>query len=158
MPILRNGVVALTLGPVEYRDPVYTAAGVAITAHARAVTIRAAQAHYNRFAYADTDSLHLLGDEPVTLDVDPSRLGAWAHEGRFTRALFARAKAYTEEQEDGSFATHIAGLPVEVAASVRFEDYFTGKVFSGKLIPVKVPGGVVLKDVGFTLAKLLDNG
>ena len=131
---------------------------MAITAHARAITVRAAQAHYHQFAYADTDSLHLVGEPPQGLDIDPARLGAWKHEGHFTRALFARAKAYTEEQDDGRLVTHIAGLPAAAAEMVRFEDYFTGKVFSGKLTPVKVPGGVVLKDTGFTLAKLLDNG
>ena len=157
IPVLVKGVVRLVAGEPEERDPVYTAAGVAITAHARAITVRAAQAHYQQFAYADTDSLHLVGEPPQGLDIDPSRLGAWKHEGHFTRALFARAKAYTEEQDDGRLVTHIAGLPATAAELVRFEDYFTGKVFTGKLTPVKVPGGVVLKDVGFTLAKLLDN-
>lgn len=158
IPVLDQGVVRLTVGEFEEREPVYTAAGVAITAHARAITVRAAQAHFHQFAYADTDSLHLVGEPPRGLDIDPARFGAWKHEGHFTRALFARAKAYTEEQDDGRLVTHIAGLPAAAAERVCFEDYFTGKVFTGKLTPVKVPGGVVLKDVGFTLAKLLDNG
>lgn len=151
-----KGVPRLVPGPEEVRDPVYTAAGVFITAHARAQTVRAAQAHFEQFAYADTDSLHLIGDEPKDLDIHPSRLGAWKHEYHFQRGLFARAKAYTEQHDDGSFETHIAGLPRAVAGDVRFEDYFNGKTFQGKLTPVRVPGGVVLKDVGFTLAKVLD--
>lgn len=169
IPVLDDDVVRLVRGPEESRDPVYTAAGVFITAYARAQTVRAAQAHYHQFAYADTDSLHLLGDPPTDLDIHPSRLGAWKHESRFKAALFARAKAYTEVMSDddtcidcgrshwipGEWETHIAGLPRAAQKLVRFEDYTNGRVFEGKLTPVKVPGGVVLKDVGFTLAKVM---
>lgn len=155
--MLEDNVVKLVPGPDDERDPVYTPMGVFITAYARHQTISAAQAHYDQFCYADTDSLHLVGDPPDNLDIHPSRLGAWKHEYAFTEALFARAKAYTEHLADGTWVTHIAGLPRDVADQVRFEDYRNGRTFPGKLTPVKVPGGVVLKDVGFTLAKVLPN-
>lgn len=172
VPTMEDNVVKLVRGPEESREPVYTAAGVFITAYARCKTIRAAQAHYGQFAYADTDSLHLVGEAPKDLDIHPKRLGAWKHEYRFKSALFARAKAYTEVMHDddfcmdcgkahwkpGEWETHIAGLPRSVQHDVRFEDYQTGKTFAGKLTPVRVPGGVVLKDVGFTLAKVLPGG
>lgn len=161
----KNDVPKLVLGREQTRDPVYTPAGVFITAYARNQTIRAAQAHFDQFAYADTDSLHLIGDAPTDLDIHPSRLGAWKHEYHFSEALFARAKAYTEHVDwtpkggpCDEWETHIAGLPRDVAAQVRFDDYRNGRVFPGKLTPVRVPGGVVLRDVGFTLAKVLPNG
>ncbi len=66
------------------KEPIYTAAGVFITSHARALTIRAAQASYDVFAYADTDSLHLLTDTvPDGIDVDPVRMGAGKFEYAF---------------------------------------------------------------------------
>lgn len=151
-PVMEDDIVKLKMGPEETRDPVYTAMGVFITAYARDVTVRAAQAHYPHFAYADTDSLHLLMDEdPATLEVHPSRLGAWKFEYAFDSAMYIRAKAYVEHLSTGEYITHVAGLPDQVAKQVTFSDVVEGKVFHGKLVPKRVPGGVVLEDVGFTL-------
>lgn len=158
IPILdEKGIVRLVIGEEETREPVYTAMGVFITSYARNYTIRSAQSHYDRFAYADTDSLHLVGIEPVNLDIHPTRMGAWKHEYNFTEALFARAKAYTERHENGELETHIAGLPKAAANQVTFEHYLTGHSFGGKLSPKRVPGGIVLTDVGFTLNKTGEN-
>ena len=167
IPVLENDVVKLKLGPPEMKDPIYIPLGVFITAYARDVTIRAAQQHYDSFAYADTDSLHLLVDEdPTTLEVDPKKLGAWKREYLFDAALFIRAKTYTElvspghchnedddheHQPHGCHVTHIAGLPVSVAKQLTFDDFVGGRKFSGKLNPKTVPGGVILDDVGFTM-------
>jgi hypothetical protein len=154
IPIMEDNKVRLVLGDDETRDPVYTAMGAFITAYARDFTIRNAQKHYFRFAYADTDSLHLIGSDDVQLDVHPTRLGAWKHEYDFDEAFFMRAKAYTERHTNGELETHIAGLPIDAAKQVTFEDYKTGRVFGGKLSPKRVPGGIVLEDVGFTLVKV----
>lgn len=153
IPILEDEVVRLVMGEEETRDPVYTAMGVFITSYARNFTIRSAQKHYDRFAYADTDSLHLVGTDSVNLDIHPTRMGAWKHEYNFTEAFFARSKAYTERHENGELETHIAGLPIQAAKQVTFEHYLTGHTFGGKLSPRRVPGGIVLTDVGFTLNK-----
>lgn len=160
--------VTLVVGDDETRDPVYTAMGVFITAYARDVTIRAAQEHYPVFAYADTDSLHLLIDQdPPGLDVDPHKLGAWKREYRFESGLFVRAKAYIERldtephspadctlDEHGHWCrhvTHVAGLPDRISAKMTMEDFIGGRTFTGKLQPKRVPGGIVLVDVGFTM-------
>ena len=162
-PHLKDGHLAFHMGEPAQRDPVYTAMGVFITAYARAKTIRAAQAHHEDFAYADTDSLHLVTDSmPKDLDVDPNRLGWWKHEGDFDNAYYARAKCYTEHKvvpgmhrmnpKRHVWDTHIAGLPRSVAADVRFTTYGEAPVrLGGKLVPRQVPGGVVLSDVGFLL-------
>lgn len=153
VPRLEDDVVRYSLGQEERRNPVYTAMGVFITAYARETTIRAAQDHYDVFAYADTDSLHLLTDEmPSKLDVHPSRLGAWKHEYDFDAAFFARPKAYSELRSDnGEYETHISGLPTKVAKLLTFDDFVNGKEFSGNLKQRRVPGGVVLVEAGFTL-------
>jgi len=144
--------VKLELGLTETRDPIYTAMGVFITAYARDMTIRAAQDNYATFAYADTDSLHLLTDEdPDNLWVDAQALGAWKFEYAFSRALFVGAKRYIEHKVNGDYECHVAGLPVEIGEALTIEDFVPGRRFEGKLNPRRVPGGIVLEDVGFTL-------
>jgi hypothetical protein len=153
VPILdENGVVKLVVGEEEKRNPVYTPVGVFITAYARDVTIRAAQQNYDTFAYADTDSLHLLVNaDPPGLDVHPSKLGAWKYEGAFTEAIYVRAKCYCEHMSDGTYSTHVAGLPESIAEKVTLDDMQHGTVWSGKLSPQRVRGGIVLSSVDFTL-------
>ena len=175
-----NDVVKLVIGDPETRDPVYTAMGAFITAYARAITIRAAQANYDVFAYCDTDSLHLLVDEdPENLDIDPYKLGAWKFEYSFSDALFIRAKSYIEHKDeycDGKYQwkvddepgenpltgetpnellieheTHIAGLPTDVGKWLTLDNTVPGMKLSGKLMPRRVPGGIILEEIDFTL-------
>ena len=128
----------------QKRKPVYLPVGVFVTAYARYKTITSAQSVYDRFLYADTDSLHLLGtDIPDCLDVDPFRLGAWKHESTFTAAKFLRAKCYTEEI-DGSLETHVSGMPYNLHDQVTLENFDFGAVYDGKLYQKRVPGGIVL--------------
>lgn len=177
VPRMEDDIVKFSLGKETTRNPVYTAMGVFITAYAREITIRAAQANYKVFAYADTDSLHLLTTEvPDNLYVHPSELGAWKHEYNFQSAFFARSKAYAERhypgecekpeheecwegdhsgchvhREGGCYEVHISGMPVEVADGLTFDDFTNGRYFEGNLKQKRVPGGVVLVDSGFTL-------
>ena len=147
-----NNVVKLVMGDDDKRDPVYTAMGAFITAYARKVTIDAAQANYDVFAYADTDSLHLLTlDPPIGIEIDDHKLGTWKKEYEFDAALYARAKAYIERTFDGEHITHVAGLPDRIAKEMTIADFQNGKRFTGKLQPKRVPGGMVLEDVGFTM-------
>ena len=139
-------------GMDDQRAPVYTAMAVFITAYARALTIRAAQANYGTFAYADTDSLHLLTDEvPEGLEVHPTKMGAWKIEYYFTNAFYVRPKAYIEQTADGEYVNRVAGLPEQISAQITFDDITNGKVFEGKLKPVSVPGGIVLLPIEYKL-------
>ena len=114
IPYLEDGVVKLKRGDSETRPPVYTAAGVFITAYARDITIRSAQANYKNFMYADTDSLHLAFDDewdgeyvdpksgqsfkvPGNINIHPTELGAWKFEYAFEHAWYIRPKAYLEQ-------------------------------------------------------------
>ena len=152
IPTLDGDTVKLVRGENETRPPVYTAAGVFITAYARDLTIRSAQANYDTFAYADTDSLHLLQTNvPESLTVHPTDLGAWKFEYEFENAYYIRPKAYLERLTDGTYVNRIAGVPVGVSAALTFDDLVEGKVLHGKLAPKHVPGGIVLKDVPFEL-------
>jgi hypothetical protein len=143
----KDNAVHYTTGELETRDPVYTAVGVFITSYGRDITIRAAQANYDVFAYADTDSLHLLTDVlPEGIEVDPNKLGAWKLEYYFDEAMYIRAKANLGEYEN-----RIAGLPEPISSKLTFSDITDGNILHGKLIPKSVPGGIVLQDIPFKL-------
>lgn len=94
-----NGIVRYQKGEDEYRDPIYLPVGTFITAYARDTTIRSAQSVYDRFIYADTDSLHLEGtDIPSEIEIDDTKLGVWKHESSFDMARFVRQKTYMERE------------------------------------------------------------
>lgn len=151
IPWYDNGVVKYRLGEKETRDPIYIPVGTFITAWARYKTISSAQKVYDRFVYADTDSLHLIGTEiPDMLEVDPVKLGAWKHESTFTRARFIRQKSYIEEI-DGTLNITCAGMPDRCYQYVTWENFHTGMSYEGKLGMAHVNGGIVLKDIPFSI-------
>ncbi len=140
-------------GPEEHRKPLYIPVGAFVTAWARDKTIRAAQSVYDRFLYADTDSLHLIGTEiPPELEIDNVKLGAWAHEATFDRAKFIRAKTYIEEI-GGELKITCAGMPKVLHKLVTFDNFKPGAVYGGKLLPKNVPGGVVLSETTFKIQR-----
>jgi len=140
------------VGDEKGSKPVYTPLGVFITAWARDKTIRAAAANYERFLYADTDSLHLLGTTPPdNLEIHNTHLGAWKVEGTFDRGIFVRAKQYCEES-DGLPDTHIAGLPRSWAHKITPDDLLSPQRWYGKLVPKVISGGTYLTETHFTFA------
>lgn len=174
------GVVRYKLDEPELRDPVYTAMGAFITAYARDLTIRSAQSVYDRFIYADTDSLHLIGTEiPEGLEVHDTKLGAWKDEGHFTDSKYIRAKTYMETMHETKAsslktyakllpkATYIyrngdiidygitkvtcAGMPDNVKEDVTYDNFCSGSTFEGKLMPRRYKGGIVLEKTTFTI-------
>lgn len=151
IPWYDNGIVKYKLGEKETRDPIYIPVGTFITAWARYKTISSAQKVYDRFVYADTDSLHLIGTEiPDMLEVDPVKLGAWKHESTFTRARFIRQKSYIEEI-DGVLNITCAGMPERCYQFVTWDNFHTGMSYAGKLGMTHVNGGIVLKDIPFSI-------
>ncbi|WVX89720.1 DNA polymerase [Microbacterium phage Curie] len=180
IPALIDGKVKLELGAPEIRDSLYVPVAVFVTSYGRDLTVRAAQRNYDTFAYADTDSVHLVGvklpddvdpkntgaweGEIAGLSVHPSRMGAWKIEYPFDQAFYIRAKAYMEHlpdtdpdcDDDTCTARHdyhnaFAGVPDHVSNKLTFDDAYDGNILTGKLIPHIVPGGVILKDVPYEL-------
>ena len=100
--------------PELNKDPVYIAAGSAITSYSRNFTIRAAQANFygveNRgFKYADTDSIHcdLAPSEIKNIKVHDNAFCCWKLESCWDIAKFIRQKTYVEH------VTHEDLVPVE---------------------------------------------
>lgn len=165
----------------EYKDPVYAPMGIFITSYARELTIRTAQACYDRIIYCDTDSIHLEGfgtPESIKDIVHPKDLGMWAHESTFRRGKFIRQKTYLEESikvltEEGGFGywklrnyrvngnkvkikmprpdIKCAGMPENVKQYASWSNFKKGFTADGKLTPKQVAGGVVLQETYFTM-------
>lgn len=178
-PILENDVVRYVVDEKYTKDGVYIPVGIWCTAYARNKTIRTAQKVYDRFIYADTDSVHLDGDaEPVELkgEIDDKKLGKWANESNFERGRFLKAKSYIEEElvdkevfdnnkkekepdaliyKRGNNYYHLnvkcAGMNDAIKQKVTWENFKAGFTENGKLIPKNVKGGVVLQDIEFTI-------
>lgn len=152
-----DGAIKYELTPQVYDEPCYTPVGVWTTSYGRDRVIRAAQSFGDRFLAADTDSCHILGVDPGVLEVHETRLGAWKREAVFERATYLRAKAYAEQirHEDGSteVEAHVAGLPRKLLNGARIEDIVVGTRYSGKLIPRRVPGGVILVSTDFEIGE-----
>lgn len=150
-PYIEKGVIKYYVGKAERRKSIYVPMAVYITSEARYKTITAAQKLYDRFMYADTDSLHLEGTElPEILDVDDVKLGAWAHEATFTQAKFIRQKTYVEIIE-GQLHVTCAGMPDSCYDQVTFDNFTEGSTYVGKLLPKHVVGGIVLVEKEFTI-------
>lgn len=153
IPYYESGGIEYIMGEKETRNPIYIPVSTFITAYARYETISSAQKVYDRFIYADTDSLHLIGDDlPECLEVDPVALGAWKHESTFSRARFLRHKSYIEEI-DGKLHITCAGMPERCYQYVNWNNFHTGMSFDGNFQMKHVAGGIVLKDIDFTIKK-----
>lgn len=151
-PIIEDGAVKYIVSDEYFGEGVYIPVGLFCTAYAREKTIRTAQKVYDRFIYADTDSLHITGTEvpkAIEHDVHPTHLGMWKLESTFNRARFLKAKTYIEENEE--LEVKCAGMPQPVKDKVTWDNFKVGFKEYGKLVPVNVEGGVVLEDRAFTI-------
>lgn len=131
--------------------PIYTPLAAFVTSYARDLTIRTGQANYDRYIYSDTDSLHLLGTEiPDTIDIHPSRLGAWDHETTFTRARYLKSKLYAVEV-GGKMKVKGAGMTGDIKIQVNWDRFHLGERFFGKKTMRTVRGGNLLKKGEFSI-------
>lgn len=185
-----NGTLCFEDLPITTKKPIYIAAACFITAYGRDKTVRTSQAirdyttkkyGVDKYYYSDTDSIHAgLTNEDLEelkgiLDIDDYRLGAWAKEAEFTRAMYIRQKCYIEEI-GGKVSVTVAGLPKYLAPVINFENFKRGFSTAGmshddlvelakqngateeeieklhhKLDYHYVKGGVILEDTDFTI-------
>lgn len=157
-----EGIIKWHLTEKDTREPVYIPVATFVTAYARQKTIMTAQSVYDRFCYADTDSIHIVGVDEPNIDVDPVKLGAWKHESTFRRAKFIRQKTYIEEiwnpgDKDNpprwKLNITCAGMPEACYKHVKWTNFKPGASFKGHLQTVSAPGGVCLLPNEFTIKK-----
>lgn len=146
----QDDIIHYEKGYPEETKTNYVPVATFITSYCRDKIIRTANAVYDRFVYADTDSIHIIWDEIPNIDIDEYRLGAFKLESEFNKARFHRSKCYIENI-DGKENKKCAGLPEDSRKDFTLETMKTGAQFGGKLVPVQVPGGVVLVDRQFTI-------
>ena len=162
IPTMVGGEVKLELQEPTFDDPVYTALGAFITARARAYTITNSQALYEHWVYSDTDSMYLTGitEEEASkyIDIHPTKLGAWKLEHHFIRGKWLRPKTYILKSVEDDLSIACAGMPDNIKADIlatgeeqAFKSFTYGASFSGKLVPKRVKGGVVLCKTDFTI-------
>lgn len=160
IPYLEDDTLRFRLGEEEDQGSLYIPIACFVLAYARDYTIRCAQKNKKRFCYADTDSLHLIGENvPDNLEIDKVKLGAFKREHEFRRAKFIGAKCYIEDvldkDEDGNPCYKLdikcAGLPHKLHDKVNFEDFAIGMKIDGKLLPKQVKFGIILQKTTFEL-------
>ena len=190
-PVLdHDGIVRFALLPEENRETIAVAVASFITSYGRNKTIRTSQAirdftlkkyGEDRYFYSDTDSIHAnLSEEDLEelkdiIDIDDYKIGFWAKEAEFQRAIYIRQKCYVEEI-NGKLEVTVAGLPKYLAPLITFENFKRGfsteglslqemldlaskngateeelKKLHPKLTYKYVKGGVILADTDFTI-------
>lgn len=159
-----KGIVTYKFYDKEIREPIYIPMAAFITSYARNKTIRTSQAikeysikNYGKdyYIYSDTDSVHTLFTDSKILkqfvDIDDYRLGAWKLESRFIKGKYLRAKSYIEMSPEGKLNCTVAGLPKNLGDVVDFDNFKIGNSYFGKMIPLHVKGGLILKPDYFTI-------
>lgn len=94
------------------QEPVFVAVAAAVTSYARSFTIRAAQANYPYFIYADTDSLHLNCDVSKVngITLHDKNFLSWKCEQTWDKAIFVRQKTYIEHDVNEGYIIKCAGM------------------------------------------------
>lgn len=84
--------------PANNKTPGYIPVGAAITSYARDFIIRKAEENYDRFIYADTDSLHMEGTitDVKACNLHESKFLCFKCETLWDTAVFIRQKSYVE--------------------------------------------------------------
>lgn len=132
------------------------------------------------FIYADTDSIHcdMPAEELKGIKIHDTNFNCWKIESEWEKAIFVRQKTYIEI-ENGKFNVKCAGMPpfckdlfirsvsreydeefmkrlakpeLEFVLQTRtLKDFKVGLKVPGKLIPKRIPGGVLLVKTHFEI-------
>lgn len=123
---LEDGILRFKEQHEENGNAGYIPVGSAIISEARVFEIRHCQKNYfpgekRGFAYADTDSIHFVGEfgEQIDIPIAHNKLNTYKLESRWSQAFFNHAKRYIEViyEDDGErlkepyYAITCAGLP-----------------------------------------------
>lgn len=188
--IAPDGVIRFVIEEQDDRKTCFIPVASYVTSLGRCKTIRSSQAirdytlqkyGEDRYFYSDTDSIHAnLSSEDLEalkalIHIDDYKLGYWAKEAEFDRALYIRQKCYIEEI-DGKVEATVAGLPKYLSPLINFDNFKRGFTTAGmtlddmkqlarkngaseeeieaihhKLSYTYTKGGVVLTDTDFTI-------
>lgn len=99
---LEDGVLKWHIQHANEKETYHVASASAIIGGGRYWCITHAQANYEHFCYADTDSLHLScsKEDAKMIEFDKTALGKWDLEMEWDIAKFVRQKTYVEINKD----------------------------------------------------------
>lgn len=112
-----------------------------------------------------TEDLRRLGvDIPADFEIDGYKLGAWKVEEFSLRSRYLRQKSYIhdtnppetwngEGYDPKKVSITCAGMPEQCYQYVTWENFHEGQTYTGKLQPKHVKGGIILKDIDFTIKR-----
>lgn len=122
---------------VELKDYHQPQVGAFITAHVRMVVRRAALIAPDAWLYADTDCVVFSRDITKSLDIDPSRYGAWKVEESGTHYQIIAKKVYAQIEGESpaefigpanpKLKRSAKGLNVRRVTVADFDDWYKGK-------------------------------
>lgn len=143
-------------------DTIYVPYATFVCAWARNITISTAQQNYENFVYADTDSVHIIGEPNSNMWIDNLELGAWKHEGNFELAKYLRAKTYIHATKDKKvIEIKCAGMPDNIKKKIEWDDFQIGHEFYDeekgiyKIQQKSVRGGCILVKLPFKIREKL---
>lgn len=165
-----RGVLHFKLVEEHKKKVGYIPVGAAVTSYALNFTIRHAMANYDRFCYADTDSVHLEGlENPVMIEEHPTAFCKWKCEGVFDIAYYERQKMYAERfiKKDGAeieskLVIKCAGMSDNakkafVKEGYKISDLTVGlELYDCNLKAERIRGGIVLRNKEFKPRKSVD--
>lgn len=157
------------LADIEY----YLPSAIFICATARWQLWSAVRLVREYFVYCDTDSIKVTEEGAKILEASPEfhideyELGAWGFEGIYETARFVRQKTYSYTQrKKGKLERHyvVCGAPDGIKKKMKIDDFLPGMKITvdelhesglqGRLLPVRVRGGVILEETGFQISKV----
>lgn len=143
----------------------FIAIGSAITSYSRNYIINNAMKFYpDKLCYIDTDSIHIKGasiDLENNLPIHEKNLNCFKIEGVYDKCYYFRQKFYVErEAGKEDYKLTVCGLPVNckeeinqklINGDLQLTDLKQGFKTSGKLIPKRIKGGIVLIPIDFEI-------
>lgn len=157
IPALINDKVEYSTSEEEDMPKYYLPMAIAITSYAHKLIDDFIQiTDVNKFVYCDTDSIHTLGDMPEEY-IHPTELGKFKLEAIEEESKYIRQKCYCTK-ENGEYNITCAGMPdnckrkvIEMYGDKIMYKFNIGLQVSGKLVPVRVKGGVLLRETTFEI-------
>lgn len=180
-PVLIDNEVKFVYHEEHEKKVGYIAIGSAITSYARNFTIQHAMGNYDRFAYADTDSIHIVGTDPAEMVVEhSSNFCCWKNEADFDFAYYERQKMYAEHithenhipveqlrDDDGNFRKPYLDIKAAGMSKGAKQEFIEGgydlheltvglELDSGNLKARRIHGGILLVKQPFKIRKSID--
>lgn len=123
---LREGHLSFYTIVANEKQLGYIPIGTCITSYARNFTIRAAQANYEHFIYADTDSIHLncKPEQAKNLVIHDTNFNSWKMESIWKSGYFLRQKSYVEKIQKAQgyeYNVKCAGMPKECQKKFAYD-------------------------------------